>query len=386
MLRNRFVLLAAGFLVITSGLQAEEFRAAWVATVWNIDWPSQPGLTTYSQQRELTTIFDQAQAIGLNTIILQVRPAGDTFYQSSFEPWSAFLTGKMGRAPDPYYDPLEFAIAEARQRGLKLHAWINPFRMKSGSFPLASNHMRRTHPDWVKTSGKEVWLDPGIPAVREHVLKIVADLVQRYEINGIHIDDYFYPYPPTSLKPKRQTFNDWASYSAYRKAGGTMSRNEWRRDNINQFVEGLYKTVKATDPRVMVGISPFGIWRPGHPETIEAQLDAYEHLCADSRHWLQQGWCDYFSPQLYWDIDKPAQSFPVLLKWWNEQNVKNINLWPGIASDRIGAKYQRPASEISRQIEITRNMLDRPGHIHWSFSALGENRQGIADLLKQDVY
>ena len=380
------VLICVALWLSLPDIRAEEFRAAWVATVWNIDWPSKPGLPTTSQQKELTTIFDQAKAIGLNTIILQVRPAGDTFYQSSFEPWSAFLTGKMGRAPKPFYDPLQFAIEEAGKRGLKIHAWINPFRMKSGNFSLASTHMRRTHSKWVKTSGNDVWLDPGIPEVREHVLKIVADLVKRHDIAGIHIDDYFYPYPPTNVKPKRQTFNDWGSYSQYKESGGKMSRNDWRRDNINQFVEGLYKTVKATDPQVMVGISPFGIWRPGHPQGIEASLDAYEHLCADSRYWLQQGWCDYFSPQLYWEIDKPAQSFPVLLKWWNEQNVKGVHLWPGIASDRIGAKYKRPASEITRQIEITRNILEKPGHIHWSFSALGENRQGIADLLKRDVY
>ncbi len=368
----------------TSTLRADEFRAAWVATVWNIDWPSKPGLTTYSQQRELTAIFDQSKEIGLNTIILQVRPAGDTFYQSPFEPWSAFLTGKMGQAPDPYYDPLEFAITEAHKRGLKLHAWINPFRMKSGSFAPTSNHMRRTHPSWIKTSGNEVWLDPGIPAVRTHVLKIVEDLVKRYDIDGIHIDDYFYPYPPSGVSPKRQTFDDWGSFSAYQKSGGKLSRNDWRRDNINQFVRDLYYTVKRTKPDVMVGISPFGIWRPGYPKTIEAQLDAYEHLCADSRYWLQQGWCDYFSPQLYWRIDPKEQSFPVLLQWWKEQNTKGVHLWPGIASDRIGK--ERNASEIGRQIAITRNILDEPGHIHWSFSALRENRKGIADLLKKEVY
>jgi len=378
-----FFILLIGY--STSALaKAEEFRAAWVATVWNIDWPSKPGLSTYRQQAELKKIFDQSKSIGLNTIILQVRPAGDTFYKSPFEPWSAFLTGKMGLAPDPYYDPLEFAIKEAHKRGLKLHAWINPFRMKSGNYKIASNHMRRTHPKWIKKSGKDIWLDPGIPEARAHVLKIVKDMVKRYDLDGIHIDDYFYPYPPANVKPKRQTFNDWGSYSAYKKSGGKMARNDWRRDNINQFVENLYKTIKATDPTVMFGISPFGIWRPGYPKSIEAQLDAYEHLCADSRYWLQQGWCDYFSPQLYWRINQKEQSFPVLLKWWKEQNIKGVHLWPGIASDRIGK--ERNASEIARQIAITRNILDTPGHIHWSFSALQENRKGIADLLKKDVY
>jgi uncharacterized lipoprotein YddW (UPF0748 family) len=368
-----------------SPVSAEEFRAAWVATVWNIDWPSKPGLTTYSQQRELTKIFDQAKDIGLNTIILQVRPAGDTFYKSPFEPWSGFLSGKMGRAPDPFYDPLSFAIQEAHKRGLKLHAWINPFRVKSGSFAMAPNHISRTKPEWVKQTGKnQLWLDPGIPEVQEYVLKVTKDLVKRYDIDGIHIDDYFYPYPPSGMKTKKQTFNDWGSWKKYTDSGGQLSRNDWRRDNINRFVKAFYHTVKQTKPAVMVGISPFGIWRPGYPATIEAQLDAYEHLCADSRYWLQQGWCDYFSPQLYWTIDKPEQSFPVLLKWWNEQNTKGVNLWPGIATERIGK--ERNAQEISRQIEIVRNVVDNPGHIHWSFSALQENRHGIADLLKKDVY
>jgi len=223
MFRKTSALLATLLLISTTGLRAEEFRAAWVATVWNIDWPSKPGLTTYSQQRELKAIFDKAKGIGLNTIILQVRPAGDTFYKSPYEPWSAFLTGKMGRAPDPYYDPLQFAVEEAHKRGLKLHAWINPFRMKSGNFSLASNHMSRTHPSWVKTSGKDVWLDPGIPEVREHVLKIVADLVKRYEVDGIHIDDYFYPYPPSNQKPRRQTFNDWGSCRSNARNRGSNS-------------------------------------------------------------------------------------------------------------------------------------------------------------------
>lgn len=376
--------LLGGLFVFGSHANAKEFRAAWVATVWNIDWPSKPGLSTASQQRELIRIFDQAKAIGLNAIIFQVRPSGDAFYKSPFEPWSAFLTGSMGRAPQPFYDPLEFAVTEAKKRGLQLHAWINPFRVQSGSFRFPSNHISRTHPQWVRKAGKQLWLDPGIPAVRAHVLKIVEDLVRRYDVAGIHIDDYFYPYPPTGLKPKRQIFDDASTFKSYRKNGGRLDRNDWRRNNINQFVKGLYEKVKATDSRVQVGISPFGIWRPGHPASIKADLDAYEHLCADSLTWLRNGWCDYFSPQLYWTIDQPDQSFPVLLKWWNEQKPDGVDLWPGIASERIGP--DRSASEIARQIAITRNLLDRPGHIHWSMSPLMENRRGISDLLKADIY
>lgn len=382
--RLRKISLIFLFLVLCTQIHAKEFRAAWVATVWNIDWPSKPGLSTTYQQRELIRIFDRAESIGLNAIIFQVRPSGDTFYKSPFEPWSAFLTGSMGKAPEPFYDPLEFAVSEAKKRGLELHAWINPFRVQSGSFRFASNHISRTHPQWVRKAGNQLWLDPGIPEVRSHVLKIVEDLIRRYDIAGIHIDDYFYPYPPSGLKPKRQVFDDASTYQRYRRSGGGLDRNDWRRDNINRFVEGLYRTVKSTDPRVQLGISPFGIWRPGHPPSIKADLDAYEHLCADSLTWLKNGWCDYFSPQLYWTIDKPDQSFPVLLKWWNEQTPEGVDLWPGIASARIGS--ERPASEIARQIAITRNILKRPGHIHWSMTPLMENRRGISDLLKSDIY
>ncbi|MEM6822259.1 MAG: family 10 glycosylhydrolase [Verrucomicrobiota bacterium] len=362
----------------------EEFRAAWVATVWNIDWPSKPALSTARQQQELRAIFDEAKDIGLNTIIFQVRPAGDTFYKSAYEPWSGFLTGAMGRAPKPFYDPLEFAIKEAHKRGLKLHAWINPFRAKSGSYSFTSNHIIRKRPEWVKRSGKKLWMEPGIPEARTYVLKVTRDLVKRYDIDGIHIDDYFYPYPPSNLKPKRQIFDDSKSWNTYRKSGGKLSRNDWRRDNINQFVENFYKTVKRAKPHVLVGISPFGIWRPGVPPSIKASLDAYEHLCADSRFWLQMGWCDYFSPQLYWSIHPPDQSFTTLLHWWNDQNVKGVKLWPGIASDRVGPK--RSPDEIIRQIKLTRAVLKHPGHIHWSFSPLKENRRGLSKKLKTSVY
>ncbi len=382
-MKHVFAILC-GLLLYALPARAEEFRAAWVATVWNLDWPSKPALSSAAQKQELISLLDHAKKLGLNQIIFQVRPAGDTLYQSPFEPWSAFLTGSMGRPPEPFYDPLDFAVKESHRRGLKLHAWINPFRVQSGKFSFAPNHISRTKPQWVRRHGDHLWLDPGLPEVRQHVLKISRDLLTRYAVDGIHIDDYFYPYPPSGQKTKTLHFPDAPTYAAYRKSGGTLTLNDWRRDNINQFVRELHSTVKSTRRDALFGISPFGIWRPGLPEGTSAGLDAYEHLCADSRYWLQQGWCDYFSPQLYWRIDQKEQSFPVLLKWWHEQNVRKVNLWPGIASDRVGK--DRPASEIARQIAITRNILDRPGHIHWSYSALRENRKGLADLLRTGVY
>lgn len=356
-----------------------EFRGAWVATVYNLDWPSKPGLPAAAQQAEMRRILDRAADLRLNAILLQVRPACDAIYESSREPWSAFLTGAQGRSPG--YDPLAFAITEAHRRGIELHAWFNPFRAATGTKgPFAKNHVTQRHPEWIRRHGAQLWLDPGEPAAREYVLDVMLDLVRRYEVDGLHIDDYFYPYP---LKPGDAIFADDASWARHGAKSG-KSRADWRRDNINRFVEALYRGVKQTRPSAKVGISPFGIWRPGVPDTTEARLDAYAQLFADSRHWLQQGWCDYFTPQLYWSIDPRAQSFPVLLQWWRAQAPRGVPVWPGLASDRIGAS--RPAGEIVRQIALARQGVATPGHIHWNMKALMQDRGGIVDLLKSGPY
>ncbi len=355
-----------------------EFRAAWVATVHNIDWPSRPGLPEATQKAELRAILDRAAQLKLNAILFQVRPASDALYASTREPWSQFLTGRQGA--DPGYDPLAFAISEAHARGIELHAWINPFRAASNAAtPLAPNHIAKKHPEWVRRHGAQLWVDPGEPAAREYVLSVFQEIVRRYDIDGVHIDDYFYPYP---LKGKGPWFPDDATWQQYGVKSG-LSREDWRRDNINKFVQAMYRTVKATRPAARVGISPFGIWRPGIPATTEAQLDAYAHLYADSRKWLAEGWCDYFSPQLYWSIQPAKQSFPVLLKWWRAQS-NGTPVWPGIATERIGSK--RPASEIINQIALTRQGTSSPGHIHWSMKALMRNQGGVADLLRAGPY
>lgn len=370
--------LAALFLFLpTNLLQAErEFRGAWVASVHNIDWPSKPGLSEAAQKAQLRAILDRAAALKLNAILLQVRPASDALYSSSKEPWSQFLTGRQGVSPG--YDPLAFAIAEAHRRGLELHAWINPFRAATNvKTALAPNHVAKRHPEWVRSYGTQLWLDPGEPAAREYVLSVIADIARRYDVDGIHIDDYFYPYPS-----KGGAFPDESSWNRHGAQSG-MSRGDWRRNNINSFVRAMYSTVKSARPSAKVGISPFGIWRPGVPPTTTAQLDAYGMLFADSRKWLAEGWCDYLAPQLYWSIAPAKQSFPVLLAWWRSQsNGKPV--WPGIATDRIGSK--RPAREIANQIEITRRGTNAPGHIHWSMKSLMQNRGGVAELLKAGPY
>jgi uncharacterized lipoprotein YddW (UPF0748 family) len=368
--------------MLCEGLWAEsfekEFRGAWVASVYNLDWPSKPGLSADRQQAELRGILDRAKGLGLNAILLQVRPAGDALYPSSTEPWSAFLAGRQGR--DPGYDPLAFAIREGKARGIAIHAWFNPFRAATNaSGPFAAGHISRRQPGWVRRHGNLLWIDPGVPAAREHVLGVILDVVRRYGVAGVHIDDYFYPYPTKGAGD----FADGASWGVHGAAGG-LSRGDWRRQNINRFVESLYREVKAAKPEAMVGISPFGIWRPGVPEGIEAGLDAYGSLYCDARLWLEQGWCDYLSPQLYWSIDPPQQSFPVLLRWWRAQSRAGRPIWPGIATERVGAK--RPASEIARQIALTRSGESVPGHIHWNMKALMENRGGVADLLRREVY
>lgn len=355
---------------------AREFRGAWVATVYNIDWPSKPGLSEATQKAEFRAILNQAAELRLNAILLQVRPASDALYSSSKEPWSQFLTGTQGVGPG--YDPLAFAIAEAHRRGIELHAWINPFRAATNiKTKLASGHVAKEHPEWVRRYGTQLWLDPGEPAAREYVLSVIADIVRRYDVDGVHIDDYFYPYPA-----KGAAFPDGSSWKRYGEKTG-MSRADWRRNNINDFVRSMYRTVKATKSSVQVGISPFGIWRPGVPPSTKASVDSYGHLFADSRKWLAEGWCDYLAPQLYWSIEPADQSFPVLLDWWRAQS-RGTKIWPGIATDRIGSK--RPAREIINQIALTRRGTASPGHIHWSMKALMRNQGGVADLLRSGPY
>lgn len=354
-----------------------EFRAAWIATVYNLDWPSKQGLPAGQQKAELIRILDKAVDLNLNAVILQVRPASDALYASRYEPWSPYLTGTMGR--NPGYDPLEFAVAEAHRRGLELHAWFNPFRAVTNyKNEVSQDHISKRQPNLVRRYGNYLWLDPGEPAVREHVEKVILDVVKRYDIDGVHIDDYFYPY-----KIEGKDFPDAGSWGRYGKSSG-KSRGDWRRDNVNAFVRDLYGLIKREKPWVKFGISPFGIWRPGVPATIEAGIDAYGDLYADSRLWFRNGWLDYLAPQLYWNISPAKQSFPVLLEWWAAQNGKRRHLWAGIATDRIGKK--RNAEEIASQIKITRDTQGADGHIHWSMKYLMQNQGGISKLLKSGLY
>lgn len=348
---------------------AREFRGAWVATVSNIDWPSAPGLSTAAQKAELLAILDQAVNLKLNAIIFQVRPSCDALYASSLEPWSEYLTGQMGKAPNSFYDPLALAIEEAHHRGLELHAWFNPFRARhpSAKAPIVANHVSKTHPQWVKTYGKQLWLDPAEKAAQEHSRAVILDVVNRYDVDGVHLDDYFYPYPEKLADGRWLDFPDDAQWKRYGAAGGKLDRYDWRRENVNRFIQNLHRAIKTTKPWVKFGISPFGIWRPGNPPQVKG-LDAFEQLYADSRKWLMNGWVDYFAPQLYWTIESPGQSYPILLKWWMQQNAQQRHLWPGHNSAKVLGKTW-PAREIVEQIRLARSQ-STGGHIHWNMKSL----------------
>ena len=363
-----------------------EFRGAWVATVGNIDWPSKAGLTTAEQKTELLALLDRAAALRLNAIVLQVRPSCDALYASRLEPWSEYLTGTMGRAPQPYYDPLAYAVEEAHRRGLELHAWFNPYRARhtSARSPAAATHLSKTRPDLVRTYGKHLWLAPAERHVQAHAISVILEVLRRYDVDGIHLDDYFYPYPEKNAAGKTIEFPDGKPWQAYVKGGGKLARDDWRREQVNRFLQRLYEVVKAEKPWVKLGVSPFGIWRPGNPPSVKG-LDAYETLYADSRRWLASGWLDYCAPQLYWPIDAKEQSFPELLKWWAGQNPQRRHLWPGLSASPVGGAT-RPAREVLGQLKLTRTQAGVGGSLLWSFKPLLQNRDGLADALRADLF
>jgi uncharacterized lipoprotein YddW (UPF0748 family) len=393
-IRRSLGIVITSLLTLAAGARAQlpaverEFRGLWIATVGNIDWPSKPNLTTSEQKAELISILDRAAQLNLNVIILQIRPDCDAMYDSKIEPWSEYLTGQMGRAPKPYYDPLAFAVEEAHKRGLELHAWLNPYRAgnRDAKTPIAANHVTRTHPGLVRPYGKYLWLDPTEPATRDYSLSVILDVVRRYDIDGIHFDDYFYPYPEKAqaTSPTAMDFPDDASWARYKKSGGRLPRNDWRRENVDQFVRTVYAAIKREKPWVKFGISPFGIWQPRHPASIQG-FDAFNSLFCDSRKWLAEGWVDYIVPQLYWPIAQKPQSFPVLLKWWEEQNSQHrllcagmrIDGWKGINDD---------ARETADEIILTRCQPGASGAVLWHSRPLFGNHADVAWALHQGIY
>lgn len=371
-------------------LPARELRGSWIATVHNINWPSEPGLPVARQKEQLQRLIQSAHDHGLNCLIFQVRPAGDALYESRLEPWSPYLSGLMNLPPSPRWDPLEFAITEAHRHGMELHAWFNPYRALAGDRHAPSaNHIRRQHPEWTIKYGRDWWMDPGIPEVRQQALNVMLDVTQRYDVDGIHMDDYFYPYPIAGADKQPVPFNDSSSYAKY--AGSALgglrpTLQEWRRQNVDELVRSTYVGIKETKRTVKFGISPFGLWRPNFPEGTGGGLDPYEEMGADSRKWLQQGWVDYLTPQLYWTIDRPKLGFTTYYEWWLNENTLGRHVWPGMNSSKVGD--DRYAGEILRQISVLRERGLRmtPGHFHWNFAALDKNIGKLGALAKERAY
>lgn len=357
-----------------------EFRAAWIASVANINWPSKKGLTTEQQKEEAIQILDILKENNFNAVILQVRPSADALYESPYEPWSIFLTGVAGDHPKPYYDPLEFWIEEAHKRGLELHAWINPYRAHhtNGGKITQASIVNKMPNEVVKLSNGMYWFDPAKKQTQNHVSDVVMDIVKRYDVDGIHFDDYFYPY---SSYNNGADFPDQQSWNVYINLGGTLSKADWRRENVNNFIQRIYTQIKTEKNWVKFGISPFGIWKPGYPSDVSG-MSQYDQLYADAKLWLNKGWIDYFTPQLYWPTDAPKQNFVSLLKWWESENTFKRHLWPGLNTVEVKS-VDRP-TEIIKQITETRKLLPNDaGVVHWSMAGL---TSGMLISLKNGPY
>ena len=361
-----------------------ELRGVWIATVFNINWPSAPGLSADAQRAELLALFDAADRAGANAVFLQVRAEADAFYPSTLEPWSRFLTGTMG--VDPGYDPLRFAIDEAHARGLELHAWINPYRaLATASLSVASSdHVTQAHPELTVPYGSFHWFDPGRDDGLAHTLAVIEDVLSRYDdLDGLHFDDYFYPYPESGV-----TFADATSYSAYQASGGALSRDDWRRDNVHRMVRAVYDVVARVRPSARFGISPFGIYRPGMPPGISG-LDQYATLYSDPLEWMEQGWLDYIAPQLYWPTTQTAQAYEVLLDWWAARAVEHgRTLFIGNFLARLGSSSAWTLDEVRTQIALTQGARDRNtlGNILYHVGPLRSNQAGVRDLIAAELW
>lgn len=361
-----------------------EMRAAWIATVANIDWPSKPGLPVDSQKAEFLRTLDMLQKNGMNAVIVQIRPAADAFYASSLEPWSYWLTGKQGQAPVPYYDPLAFMISETHLRGMEFHAWLNPYRAIQDirKYHAASNSITLLHPEWFLTYGTKKYFNPGLPEVWQHLVAVIRDIVKRYDIDGVQFDDYFYPY-----RIRGKEFPDYATYMKYGKG---MSRDNWRRHNVDTVIQMISLAIKQEKPWVKFGISPFGVWRnrtqdPEGSITQAGQTD-YDDLYANVLLWLQKGWLDYVCPQLYWEFGNRYCPYEILLDWWS-RHTYGRQLFIGQAVYRIGSSPAwRDPSEMPNEIRANRTDPHVAGSIWYSASIFYKNPLGINDTLRNDLY
>ncbi len=355
-----------------------EFRATWIANVSNVDWPSDKNLSADQQRAELVAMLDLQKQLGMNAVFLQVRNACDAVYDSDLEPWSEWLTGQQGQSPG--YDPLAFAIQECRKRGLEIHAWFNPYRAVTDATraSIAPNHITKTHPEWIRSYGNLRILDPGIPEVRNYVNAVVMDVLRRYDVDGIHFDDYFYPYPQTGIE-----LNDNATFSRFDR--GFTNKADWRRDNVDLLVQMVSANIKKTKPWVKFGISPFGIWqnKTSSPNGSDTKgLESYSATYSDSKYWLEQNWVDYVVPQLYWTIGNQSANFAVLAPWWNANaNGRHVYVGHGVYKVNTESDW-KDINQIPNQIEMARSFQNISGSAFFSAKTLKNNPLGVNESIQ----
>ncbi|HEX6469662.1 MAG TPA: family 10 glycosylhydrolase [Streptosporangiaceae bacterium] len=365
------------------GTAGRQLRGMWISTVTGLDWPGRPGGPAGRQRADFRRLLDTATARHLNAVFVQIRPTADAFYRSPYEPWSQWITGRQGR--DPGYDVLGFMVREAHARGLEFHAWFNPYRVsrQPDLKRLAATNPARRHPDWVRRYGSGLWYDPGLPQVRDLVSGVVLDVVRKYDIDGVHFDDYFYPYPESG------DFPDTATFRRYGK--GFASRAAWRRDNVNALVRRVSQEVHGAKPWVRFGISPFGVWRNASTDragSATQALQSYDDIYADSRLWVKKGWVDDIVPQLYWPIGDPRADYRTLAAWWARQvRGTGVRLAIGHAAYRVGepGPYRNPA-ELSRELTANDRHPEVSGDVFFSARDLAADRRGFAGRLAADHY
>lgn len=360
----------------TSAYPKREFRAAWIQAV-NGQFR---GVPTEKLQQTLITQLNSLKEAGINAIIFQVRPEADALYASKLEPWSRFLTGVQGKAPNPYWDPMQFMIEECHKRGMEFHAWINPYRVKTSlKNELAPNHVYNIHPEWFLTYGDQLFFDPALPESRRHISLVVGDIVSRYDVDAIHMDDYFYPYPT-----KGKDFPDDASFARY--GGGFSNKGDWRRSNVNLLIKKVYETVRSAKPWVKFGVSPFGIYRNESSDPLGSKtkgLQNYDDLYADVLLWAREGWIDYNIPQVYWQIGHPVADYETLVKWW-AKNTENRPLFIGqsVMNTVQNADPTNPSiNQLPRKMALQRAYQTIGGSCQWPASAVVENAGNYRDAL-----
>ena len=377
-----FILLLLQLVVVAQPKQ--EFRAVWIATVDNIDWPSKKGMAVDSQKAEFIRILDLHKGNGMNAVIMQVRPATDAFYPSPYEPWSEWLSGVQGKPPSPYYDPLQFMVTETHKRGMEFHAWCNPYRadFSIGKASIAPSHITRLHPQWFLDYGGKKYFDPGNKEAQAFVVEVIRDMTERYDVDALHFDDYFYPY-----RIAGQEFPDSVSYQRYKNG---LAKDDWRRSNVDSVIVSLSRMIKQVKPWVKFGISPFGVWRnsdkdPRGSNTKAGQTN-YDDLYADILLWLQKGWIDYVAPQLYWEFGHKAAPYEVLIDWWSKHTYGK-HCYIGLGIYRAGSNDAwKDSTQLLKQIDLLRSTPNMHGMIFFSSKTFNRNPNGWNDSLRLNYF